>query len=131
MVFRNTVLSLHSLCPFPILSETMALWNCLMRPHYQRSHKVFVSLLELVAYEEPQEHGLLSGDELREEGYMIDYVEGLVDQSISEGTVAFCGHSKQLYGASYHELEKEIFAEINSLVCSTPQLKKEEVLGKL
>jgi len=32
---------------------------------------------------------------------MMDYIEGLVDQSITEDNVAFCGHSKQKFRGPY------------------------------
>ena len=42
MVYRNAVMSLHQLCPFPVLAETMKMWNEGLCHHYERSHKVFV-----------------------------------------------------------------------------------------
>lgn len=47
MVYRNTVLSLHHLCPFPVLSQTMALWASKMHHHYIRANKIFVKLMNL------------------------------------------------------------------------------------
>lgn len=32
---------------------------------------------------------------LREEGYLNEYVEALVDLSVDQQIVAFCGHSRQ------------------------------------
>ena len=109
MVYRNAVMSLHQLCPFPVLAETMRMWNEGLCHHYERSHKVFVQLLGLGAQRESMGFGLLSGEELKEQGYMVDYVQGLVDQSIEEETVAFCGHSKHSIEGQYGKLEKEIF----------------------
>ena len=52
---------------------------------------------------------------------MVDYVEGLVDQSISEDSVAFCGHSKQTLGGMYGKLEKELFTSMNEYNSSFPR----------
>lgn len=35
---------------------------------------------------------------------MLDYVESLVDQSVTEDDVAFCGHSKQKFRGLYAQL---------------------------
>ena len=34
----------------------------------------------------------------------MDYIEGLVDQSVTEDNVAFCGHSKQIFFGPYAKL---------------------------
>jgi len=49
MVYRNTVLSLHSLCPFSDITKTMKLWTSRMHNQYLRSNKVFLKLLGLEA----------------------------------------------------------------------------------
>jgi len=51
MVYRNSVLALHQLCPFPSLSQPMQMWNQLMNHHYVRAHKIFVKLLDFGVYE--------------------------------------------------------------------------------
>jgi hypothetical protein len=44
MVYRNTVLALHSIFPFQRLSFTMELWKNAMFSHYQRANQVFLSI---------------------------------------------------------------------------------------
>jgi hypothetical protein len=50
------------------------------------------------------ESGLFTKELLLEEGYLNDYAEGLIDLSIDEDTVAYCGHSKQTFGQLYSHL---------------------------
>lgn len=61
MIYRNTVLALHSLSPFPALSQTMALWSLSMHTHYLKSHKLFATILGLSGQEDFNGHALLSG----------------------------------------------------------------------
>ena len=35
---------------------------------------------------------------------MVDYIEGLIDQSVDERDVTFCGHSKQKFRGEYARL---------------------------
>lgn len=49
---------------------------------------------------------------LKEEGYLNDYVEGLIDLSVDENNVAFCGHSKQNFGPVYSHLESLVLSSI-------------------
>lgn len=58
------------------------------------------------------EYGLLTGEELKAEGYIADYVEGLVDQSITMDSVAFCGHSKHVFQGEYSSLEEVLLQEM-------------------
>ncbi len=95
-----------------------------MQKHYKRANKVFVKMMGLGGYEQFIEHGLLSGDELKQEGYMIDYIEGLVDLSIDENSVGFCGHSRQIFGAQYQIFEKEVLNSALKLVeCSLDEVR--------
>jgi hypothetical protein len=42
---------------------------------------------------------------LIDQGYLNEYIEALVDLSIDEDLVAFCGHSKQKFGEFYTHFE--------------------------
>lgn len=44
MVYRNTVLALHSICPFDRLAATMDLWLGIMGEHYRQSNEVFLEI---------------------------------------------------------------------------------------
>lgn len=55
---------------------------------------------------------------------MIDYIEGLVDLSIDENSVGFCGHSQQIFGAQYQMFEKEVLNSALKLVeCSLDEVR--------
>lgn len=73
-----------------------------MLAHYQQSNKVF---LQIAGFQQPtEEYGRFTAEFLREEGYLSDYAEGLIDLSINEDIVMFCGHSKQCFGPIYSHL---------------------------
>jgi hypothetical protein len=49
---------------------------------------------------------------LRDEGYLNDYADGLIDLSINEDIAVFCGHSRQNFGQIYSHLEGLIVSSI-------------------
>lgn len=65
MVYRNTVLALHNISPFPQLDVPMRIWNNSMRKHYEQAHQVYAQLAGFGKYEEETECGTLSSSDLR------------------------------------------------------------------
>lgn len=61
-------------------------------------------------------------------------MEGLVDISITENDVAYCGHSKQNFGGEYANLERELFIALGNNYQSLKYLGSEglrEMLERL
>lgn len=44
MVYRNSVLAMHEVVPFPCLSQTMKLWANKMEGHYQKANSIFAEM---------------------------------------------------------------------------------------
>jgi hypothetical protein len=101
MVYRNSVLSLHEIIPFPHLTETMKLWKSAMEKHYMRANHVFSLLAGFKQDDYSSVYGRFTPDLIISEGYLNEYVEALVDLSIDEELVAFCAHSKINFGELY------------------------------
>jgi hypothetical protein len=89
----------------------MQLWKNALISHYQRANQVFLSIAGFQVADE-EEYGRFTKDMLREEGYLNDYAEGVIDLSVDEDIVAFCGHSKTTFGPLYSHLEELIVSAI-------------------
>lgn len=101
MVYRNSVLSMHEISPFPCLSETMKQWKNMMSKHYIKANHTFAEVAGFKVNDVTSVFGIFTPELLINEGYLNEYVESLVDLSIDENLVAFCGHSKQNLGELY------------------------------
>lgn len=101
MVYRNSVLALHEITPFPHLAKTMKLWESAMKKHYTRANNTFAEISGFKKNANSSFYGRFTPDLLIEEGYLNEYVEALVDLSIDENSVAFCAHSKQNFKELY------------------------------
>jgi hypothetical protein len=83
-----------------------------MLSHYCRSNQVFLQIAGFQSQSYPQEYGRFTAEMLRAEGYLNDYAEGIIDLSVDEDTVAFCGHSKAIFGPVYSHLEQLIITGV-------------------
>lgn len=81
MVYRNAVLALHEILPFPSLPLTMKHWSTKMQGHYVRANQTFAKMGGL-GREGELMFGNFTPELLIAEGYMNEYVEALVDLSI-------------------------------------------------
>lgn len=79
MVYRNTVLALHQIMPFPHLSETMKHWKTSLGRHYAQANRTFVEVAGFKMNDVTSIFGRFTPELLINEGYLNEYVETLVD----------------------------------------------------
>lgn len=64
MVYRNTVLSFNSICPFTDIRKTMKMWTSRMYNEYARANQVHLKLLGIKPIYD-QKFGVFSFEELK------------------------------------------------------------------
>jgi hypothetical protein len=73
MVYRNSVLALHDIVPFPSLPQTMKHWSNAMGGHYLKANHTFAEIAGFKT-DASSAYGHFTPDLLIEEGYLNEYV---------------------------------------------------------